>query len=162
MPVERLRGDPMKYLILLLLLSSQALAAEIGTITVILSNGKTRTYTMDKYAVVKRGPRKRPAVVAKKDEAAPVKPIETVVIAPAKCETGPTPVVALRKNRVRVMGGIGPNGVEVEGGPKEYLVSSNIKALAGVGYNRLLTDRWSVDASAFTNQTFTLGVGFDF
>jgi hypothetical protein len=151
-----------KSILALLLVSTCAFAAEDvgskGTITVKLANGKTMTYAADQYRVIKRGFAK-PKAVAKAQPAPKTITIQHVL---TKFVEIMQPQPEPKRNRVRLMGGVGPNGVNVEGGPAEYTVSAANKLVAGVGYNRLLTDRWSVDAQALTNKTFTLGLGFDF
>ena len=138
-----------KLTFIILLMSTQALAVPTkGTITVLLDNGMLREYPADKYLVVKRGRKKK-----KSNNISVASPLTRVVFINA-----PT----LKKNRVRVMGGYGPNGFNVDGGPKEYSISSSGGALGGVGYSRLLNSTWSVDVQSLTNKTFMVGVGFDF
>jgi len=154
----------MKKLILLFLVAAPAFASvEKGTITVKLDNGTVREYPADKYLVVKRRT-KKVVVVAK--AATTSKSTSTtsdnLTVTSAHAEAVPAPAEGNRRNRVRLMAGLGPNGVKVEGGPTQYLVSPAQKLVGGVGYSRLLTDRWSVDAQALTNKTYTLGLGFDF
>jgi hypothetical protein len=120
-----------------------------GTITVKLDDGEIRTYPADEYVVVKRRPYKKVIVTPTPPSHKPEPVIEVVTLPP-------------KKNRVRLVGGIGPNAVSVDGGPQTYTVSTAERFVAGVGYNRLVSGPWSIDAQAITNKTFTLGVGFDF
>jgi hypothetical protein len=130
----------MKYA-LILLFASMASASE-GTITV-RQGASVKVYSTAEYVVVKRIKHHK-------------KPEPVVVVVP---EPVPAPI---KKNRVRLVGGIGPNGVTTSGGPQTYTVSPSEQFVGGVGYNRLVSGPWSVDAQALSNKTFTLGVGLDF
>ena len=66
------------------------------------------------------------------------------------------------KNRVRLLGGVGPNGFNPAVSSSNVVVTTTDGLLGGVGYDRMLDDRWSIGGQAFTNRTYTLGIGFDF
>ncbi len=66
------------------------------------------------------------------------------------------------KNRGRVMGGVGPNGLKDEKNGATVTIKSRQDAVWGLGYDRLLTEKFSVGGQAYTNGTFTLGLGVDF
>jgi hypothetical protein len=72
-------------------------------------------------------------------------------------------VPTYRKNRVTLLGGAGPQGLSKDTlGTNHYAVSQDYTAVGGLGYSRSLNDRWSIGATAFTNASFFLNVGFDF
>lgn len=156
----------MKYLILLLV----STAAFAGTIT-LEENGVKRTFPTTGYYVGKKGPAKKKVVAAAKPKATAPQPEQAKCVSTAEEAEHTAHAIMelnealygqkLRKNRIRAVGGIGPQGVAVDGGPAEYTVSPSMKAVVGVGYSRLITDRISLDAQALTNKTYTLGVGFD-
>lgn len=157
----------MKYALFCLLFCMTAHASPLsGTIIVELDDGTVKEYPADKYVVVKREKKKKPPIVAHHHHQPPV----VVVVQPQPLPT-PAPVATAspilqqpepKKNRVRVMGGLGPNGVAVAGGPQTYTVSPSEQLVGGIGYSRVLTGPWSLDAQAITNKTFTLGLGLDF
>lgn len=145
----------MKYLILFLISAT----ASAGVITV-QENGRTKTYDTADYLVIKRRPKKK-KLVAKPQ----AKPASQVAQAPEKPKfirevVTQTEFVTL-KNRIRVMGGLGPNGIAVDGGPSAYDVTPSQRLVGGIGYSRLLNDSVSLDAQVLTNKTYTLGVGLD-
>lgn len=72
-------------------------------------------------------------------------------------------VIEPRKNRLRLMGGYGPYGLEQEQiGTNTFEVNLKRGIVGGLGYDRLLNNRLSVGAFALTNLTFGLSVGLDF
>jgi len=138
-----------KYILIFLSLTNTAFAHEKGWITVESASGEKISYNLDEYEIVKRDHHGKPEHKKKQQE-----DIVMIVV------TQPAP--ERPKNRVRLMGGLGPNGVSVDGGPNTYTVSPSLGAVGGLGYSRLLYKNWSVDASILTNQTYMVGVGLDF
>lgn len=112
-----------------------------GTITVTLKNGKTYTFSTNEYMVVKRGAKK------------PAPALEQLATA-----MKPEP----RRNRVRVLGGVGPNGLETTRSASQATVTTTSGAVGGIGYDRLITDEVSVGGAALNNETYLLNIGLDF
>jgi hypothetical protein len=122
-----------------------------ATISVTLKNGKVYMFNANDYKVVKREDTKcKPVVCAE---------------CPASAAINKPSVVAAsvpRINRIRVMGGVGPSGIKSEDTGSMLKVSPSYNAVGGVGYDRMLNDKLSINGQAYTNGTFSLGVGFDF
>ena len=75
----------------------------------------------------------------------------------------PMVVNKMRRNRVSLYGGAGPNGLKkTVSSPTHAIVKQLYGPVFGLGYSRLITDRWSIGVSGFTNLSFFLNVGFDF
>ena len=146
----------MKYLVILITLTSSLVFGDEGIeipkalvdskIVTTLKSGKTYSFDGNEYMVVKRHPKK-------KVELAPV-----AVTASSSASDKAEP----KKNRVRLVGGVGPGGVNVLTGASSVKINTSFEGLAVVGYDRLLNKILSVNAQALTNGTYTLGVGFDF
>lgn len=69
----------------------------------------------------------------------------------------------LKRNRVSVYGGIAPQGLnQADISPTTVSVTQNYDAAFGVGYSRLVTERFSVGAVMFSNLSGFVNVGFDF
>lgn len=69
----------------------------------------------------------------------------------------------VRKNRVRLLGGYGPEEVEVNKKSSSHATLDEDKGLVlGLGYDRLLDDRWSIGGQIQTNETYLLNIGLDF
>ena len=145
----------MKKLMILMLLSIPAMAAEEipaymkdGTITVTLKSGKTYTYSLNEYKVVKRGsglPAGHEAIVE----------LHKKVVELSENQQ--------KKNRVRLMGGYGPSGkLESSVGASSATVKTETGVIGGVGYDRMLNKDISVGGQVQTNKTILLNVGKDF
>lgn len=65
-------------------------------------------------------------------------------------------------NRIRGIVGVGPTALKRSQDGNVVRVEQDRGMVAGVGYDRQLTRRWSLGVQAFTNHTYTLGVGYDF
>lgn len=68
------------------------------------------------------------------------------------------------RNRVTLHGGVGPFLLHkhIIDPFREVEVYQSYNPVFGLGYARLITDRWSIGLSGYTNLTFLLQVGFDF
>ena len=67
------------------------------------------------------------------------------------------------KNRISVLGGQGPdNKLSISRDATSVSVESETKPIAGVQYQRLITDKISVGAQVQTNESALLSVGLDF
>ena len=66
------------------------------------------------------------------------------------------------KNRLRLLGGYGPTGVELNKESHKASIEEDKGLVLGLGYDRLLTDRFSVGGQIQTNETYLLNVGWDF
>jgi len=121
---------------------------EDSTITVTLKSGKEYKFSGNEWMVVRRH----------------------LAVCPVSGESGPAPELKVTvhnsypeyKNRVRLLGGVGPNGFDDKSSSTSLTVGTTDGMLGGVGYDRMLDKHWSVGAQVFTNRTYTLGVGFDF
>jgi hypothetical protein len=67
-----------------------------------------------------------------------------------------------KKNRVRLMGGIGPSGFDSERRKNTVKVETTEDTLGGIGYDRLIDDKFSLGGQVLSNGTYTIGVGLDF
>jgi hypothetical protein len=142
----------MKLFLMLLFLPVMALAEEMpsylkdGVITVTLKDGKQYTFQANDWKVVPR-----------------VSEPEQVIHLGGAAEPAMEPqVLEQHKNRVRLLGGYGPNGLNTSRGANAATVSTSHGAVGGVGYDRLLNERWSVGGQMLNNDTYLLDVGFDF
>jgi hypothetical protein len=66
------------------------------------------------------------------------------------------------KNRVRLMGGVGPNGLKESRSGTTVTIKSRQSEVFGAGYDRLLTDKFSLGLQGFSNGQGTIGLGIDF
>ncbi len=139
----------MKILILSLLFVVPAFAEEVpeylkdGVISVTLKDGKVYHFSSNEYKVVKRG-----------NEAEET--LESVKLSQERV------IEVQKKNRVRVLGGVAPSGLDTSSSGNTVSVKNKTEGVAGAGYDRMLTDKISVGGAALTNGTYTLGVGYDF
>jgi hypothetical protein len=144
----------MKKLFFILILSSLVWGEEPpaylkdGTITVTLKNGKQYEFSTNEWKVV---PRRGDEVAPEADEEDEDEP---TYVEQSVRPAGP--------NRVRLMAGVGPTGLKDSRSPGKIHVETDFGAVGGVGLDRSLTDRISINGSAYTNGTFSLGVGLDF
>ncbi len=113
-----------------------------GNITVTLKSGKQYEYSTNEWMVVRRG--------SKKVQVAGTRELveESQVVA------GP--------NKLRLMGGYGPNGLQAEQRGSTLHVESKYGLVGGLGYARQLSRRLSLGASIYTNGTTSLDLGVDF
>jgi hypothetical protein len=119
-------------------------------ITVRLKNGKEYKYSANTHAVVTRASsnKKKPAEVIVREKVV----IKERIVEVAK----PT------KNRVRLVGGRGPDGLDTDRKSDSVEISTRKGNVGGIGYDRLLDDKISVGAQIMSNGTSTLGLGLDF
>lgn len=68
----------------------------------------------------------------------------------------------VKKNRVKLFGGFGPNGVSAATEGNKAVAYEEKGAVLGLSYDRLLNKTISVGAQIQTNETMLLSVGFDF
>ena len=120
-----------------------------GVINVTLKNGRTYTFSLNEYKVVRRG---SGAEVA--PDAGDEVPAQRVVYLPA-------PQAEEHPNRLTLHGGGGYNGLDVVKLPGLVQVSQAQAFVWGATYARKLNDRFSVSGTWLSN-SITLGVGYDF
>lgn len=127
-----------------------------ATITVKLKNGKEYTFSANTHAVVTRASsnKKKPPIVIEK----------TLVVEKAveKIVEKRVEVSNKTSNRVRLLGGVGPTGVEAEKRGQSIVVSPLYGPVGGLGYDRMIKNNVSVGAQIMSNGTGALGLGLDF
>lgn len=90
----------------------------------------------------------------------------------AGAEVAPTPDVEPATsgllNRITFYGGYGPDGLYIEESRRNVMVEPFMGPLGGIGYSRIVWDRWSISAQGFfgltpASRTFigAIGVGYD-
>lgn len=67
-----------------------------------------------------------------------------------------------KKNRVRGVAGMGPNGVSLNQNASGLTAEENQTLIGGIGYDRMVTDKISVGVQFQSNRSYLLGIGFDF
>ena len=67
-----------------------------------------------------------------------------------------------QKNRLRVMGGVGPDGFSTSKSDKEITVKDKNEPVFGLGYERKISKRFSLGGQVISNGTYTLDLGVDF
>jgi len=139
------------FVIALILATSKAKAEAVpeymrdGVIKVTLKDGKTYDFSLNDWKVVPR-----------LGELAPQEATPQLAKKPAEEREE-------RKNRITLHGGIGYDGLKVTNlGPGAYRVDPAQRFVYGATYARKISNRWSLSATALSNETYTLGVGFDF
>lgn len=126
---------------------------EGATITVTTADGRTTTMKSEEFKVV---PRKQQIITAKK-----VCPtcVSTEVVKEVTLVVREEP----RKNRVSILGGYGTvNGIKSSVSPTQVEVESQMGAVGGVQYQRLLSEKFSIGVQGQTNRTGLLMLGLDF
>ena len=140
----------MKYLFLILLCTSSLYAEEVpaylkdGKIVVTLTNGKSYEFSSNEYMVVRRG--------SKVD----------AELEPAALQQKHFEQELHHKNRLRLLIGAGPSGLQTSQSGSTVNVKSKYELVTGLGYDRSLTNELSIGGSVYTNGTFSLGFGTDF
>lgn len=137
----------MKPFIIFLMLFSVSLFAEDkapkpfqnSSIERKLEDGKVQKFDGDKYMIVKRGAKKKPAVITR-----------TVTIEVEK------PVY--RKNALKLFLGHGPNELQKNGNSIEL----DKDPFIGLGYQRMLNQKFSIEIIGTTNESIMIGGGFHF
>ena len=123
-------------------------------ITVKLKNGKEYKFSSNEYAVVSRKSSLKDKLEEKEvNEQHLVHILHVLHAEVVKREP--------KKNRARLIGGYGPTGLKTERQGSSFKVTNSSGAVGGVGYDRMLDDKWSVNSQAVTNGTYMLGVGYD-
>jgi hypothetical protein len=123
-----------------------------AVITVKLKNGKEYTFSANTHAVVTRSSSSKktlPFIVNK----------EKVVVEKDKS------IKAEKKshlNRVRVLGGLGPNGVKASVDGTTVVIKQSRGPVGGIGYDRTVDANLSIGGEIMTNGTGMIGVGVDF
>ena len=128
-----------------------------AVITVTLKNGKVYTFSANTHAVVTRASsnKKKPAEIVVVEKT-------TVVEKTSKQMCEESGYREQKKNRVRVMGGRGPDGVKADTGATSTRISASQGPVGGIGYDRSLDENFSIGAQIMSNATMTLGLGLDF
>lgn len=116
-----------------------------ATITVRLADGRETTVPAERFKVV---PRKQQYLTTKTERS-------TVV----SCVSNEP-----RKNRVALLGGYGarPGLGDIKQNGPALEVESNVGAVGGAQYQRMLDDRFSLGVQGQTNKTGSLMLGIDF
>lgn len=133
----------MKYFITLLFLTTAVMAEEPpkflkdANITVTLKDGKQYTFTANEWKVVPRLDK--------------VKVNERTVV-----------VQSEQNNRLTILGGVGPKGLNVTKSQDEITVENKKEGVFGLGYSRKITKRFSLGGQVISNGTYTLDLGVDF
>ena len=117
-----------------------------SSITTTLKNGKQFTFDGNEYMVVRRKAKKKPV----EELASSDKKAEQSLASPQKL------------NRVRLMGGLAPNGFNSKTHGSTVDVSSTNGPVGGVGYDRMINKTLSLGGQVLSNGTYTLGLGLDF
>lgn len=102
-----------------------------------LEDGKVQKFDGDEYMIVKRDSKKQPTVV------------EKVVVVEK-----PT----YNKNAVKLFLGRGPDDLKTNGSSVEL----EKNPFLGIGYQRMLNQKFSVELIGTTNQSLMIGGGFHF
>lgn len=118
-------------------------ALKDGEITVKLKDGNTAKFSENQWKVV---PRVDKPKVAKKPEV----------------KEEPKVVVKESKNKIRILGGVGPQGYHLKQSSTEVNVANRNKDVFGLSYDRKVYKMFSVGGEAITNGTYLLDVGVDF
>jgi hypothetical protein len=123
-----------------------------STIERTLDNGQVQKFDGNEWMIVKRGPKKKKAVVV---PSAPVAPtvITKTVIEKAKP----------RKNRVSLLAGrSAKEGLSVQNNSTSAEIESKVGAVVGVQYQRLITERISIGAEVLSSKAALVNVGYEF
>lgn len=128
-----------------------------AVITVTLKNGKVYTYSANTHAVVLRASsnKKKPAEVVIVEKT-------TVVEKASKQMCEESGFREQKKNRIRLMGGRGPDGVQADTGATSTRIKMSQGLVGGVGYDRSLNEEVNAGVQIMSNGTATLGLGLDF
>lgn len=115
-----------------------------ATITIKQADGKESTVSADKFKVV---PRKQQFIVTK------LKETEQLSCSEDKY-----------KNRVSVLGGVGPKGnlKVTQPSADKAVIETNGGATAGIQYQRKVTERFSIGGQIQTNESGSVLIGLDF
>jgi hypothetical protein len=143
----------MKILLTLLtLIIATTVKAEIpeylkdGIITVTLKDGSVHKFSTNDHKVVKRF--KAPTL------------LEPAIVAQSKKSTEQRTEEA--KNSVIFHAGMGKDGLSLDHNGSKHTVKEKYEAVGGLTYCRKAKDDASVCGTGMTNNTFTLGLKFDF
>ena len=144
----------MKYILIALLLAATSVMAEEppaflkdASIVVTLKNGKQYLFSANQWKVVPRLDKE--TLVCTRDE--------------LKCTRDTLDITETAMgNRVRFVGGFGPQGVDISKSATEITVSNKTEPVFGLGYDRKVSKRFSLGGQFISNGTYTLGLGLDF
>ena len=118
-----------------------------GTITVTLKNGQSYSFSTNEYKVVRRGAVNLMAIHADV--------LHERVVELSKHQQ--------KLNRIRVLGGQGPSStLDINSQPTVVTVKTRYENVFGLGYDRMLSEKWSVGGQALSNGTLLLNVGLDY
>jgi hypothetical protein len=109
-----------------------------------LNDGTVQKFDGDKYKIVRRGFK--------------AKPQKTKIVE----KTRIVEKTVYKKNEVRLLGGSGPKGIEVNSAPGGVTVDEERGLILGLGYSRMLSHDFSLGADVFNNETVLLELGFHF
>lgn len=146
----------MRLLALIFLLSTPAFA-EYGknkSVTVTTKGGVTVTKPSKEWAIVERdklGSCPKPKTIVKFVP----KVIHRVVEKKVKVSAKP------KRNRFTLHLGAGYDGIDTEETEEGLLIKGELAPVIGGTYSRLVSERVSISASYMSNETATLGLGFD-
>lgn len=149
-----------KYLILLVFISSSLFANEKpippylkdATITVTLKSGAIYTYSANEYAVIKRDGVVLPPPAIEKEKVV-FQDREVVRFVERKKNL----------NRVKVLVGRSPSDVLIRASAlNQVVVEQSYKAFVGFGYERMVSQQWSLGLQLSSDHSQALTLGYDF
>jgi len=142
--------------IVALLFSVSTIAAKIpkflkgAKVTVTLKNGEKHTYDSEEMAVV---PRKTP--IKKSPKLAGFDKLHKKVVNKE--------LVKNKKNRIYVLGGIGPTGgLRTSTDGSQYKTSHKTGSVLGIGFQRKIDEELNIGIQIQNNDTTSLSLGLDF
>lgn len=152
-----------KFICLFVLLSANIVLAEDkpaipkalqdSKITTTLKNGKKVNFDGNEWMVVRRkAPRKITEAVALTVPFITKELVPVVVVQKS----------AIKMNRARLIGGVGPKGFESSTKTNYVEINSKSGVVGGVGYDRLLNEAVSIGGQVLSNGTMALSLGLDF
>ena len=129
-----------------LLIGFNTKAGDTFTVT---KDGKTKTYPSDEYVVVKK--RKKAPKVVKAPEAP--KPVEVIKV---------PEIVKPKRNRIAFYMGVGLLGLDISSASKAVTVQEQSVPVFGISLSHMISDKYSITGSVLSNETFLLGIGYDY
>jgi hypothetical protein len=124
-------------------------------ITTTLKNGRQVNFDGNEWMVVRRKTPKKLTEVAL-----------TALELPPTIAEEPSRVIVKKSyqkmNRARLIGGVGPKGLDASYTANYVEIKSKSGVIGGVGYDRMLDEAVSVGGQVLSNGTMALSLGLDF